>query len=209
MNPDWLEPYLAEVGRELDLGSTQLHETTNWALGVAIAAVTGLAVAGHRFPMPGTLMVVVVADVLLVRFFVRSCLAYANLHKWNRINRLAVRHMTEDNEASTTLQVLREAVDRYHLKWESPEPWWKIVKSNLKLAYGQLFAVMGGLTVYGFCLVDWDARVVGLLVLLVADLVWEALVFPRKTYLKYAGPIPGDPFAPELIPGPPGAGAQG
>lgn len=135
MKDEWLQAYLAETGREIDNASSQLHETTNWSIGVVVAAVTAVAVSETPFPTRWTLVAVAVAWILTVRFFVRSCIAYSYLSRRNKIHRMIVALRLGDDESKHgALETeLRQAIDLYDVQWKSATPLGRLLLSNLKL----------------------------------------------------------------------------
>lgn len=190
MTDDWLQAYFAEVGREIDNASTQLHETTNWSIGVVMAAVSAVAVAPGEYPNRWTLAAVAVAWVLTVRFFVRSCIAYSYLARWNKIHRSIVRIklLSGDGKRAEYEEELKQAIDIYHVQWKSATRLPALVFSNLKLGYLQLFVVNLALLAYGLLksdCADWVTWTVVVVVLV--DLVYEYWSFPSKTYLEFKG----------------------
>ncbi len=196
MTDEWTQAYLAETGREIDNASAQLHETTNWSIGVVIAAFSAIALAPDPYPTRWTLAAVGIALILVLRFFVRSCIAYSYLHRWNRIHRAIVRiHVLENNNAHPQyIKQLQESINVYHVQWHSSIRLKSLICANLKLGYLQLFIVVVGLLLYGLCNSDWrDPGPWIIATIVVIDLLYEYCVFPSKTYLKYVALSTADP----------------
>lgn len=184
----WLDTYYGEVGREIGLASSQLHDTTNWSVGITVGALTGIALSGAPYPTRMTLAVAVVALVLVTRFFVRSCLAYANLSKWSKIHRAITAYRFDGAEDKARMEdVIRNAVREYHVKWGSPLPLRRIICANLKLAYLYLFVILGAISAVGFARAQWhDPWTWAVAVGLAASIIYECAIFPFRTYLKHS-----------------------
>lgn len=75
---EFRKDYTNTINQEISNASSQLHETTNWAVAVTIGAMGGLAIA-DSFPSRWTLALLVASLILVIRFFVRSCIAYSYL----------------------------------------------------------------------------------------------------------------------------------
>jgi len=185
---EWLTNYSAQVGNEIGIASSQLHEITNWSIGIVMAVVTAVALSDKSYPQPWTLGVAVVGFMLVMRFFIRSCLSYVNLDKWNNIQRAIIQYQLSENGPGK--ERLKESVakriEQYHLKWFSPRRIRKLLWSNLKLGYVYLFAITGFLCGLGFGCSDWCKPSTWLLAcVLLAAVVYEIIIFPRKTYFKY------------------------
>jgi len=198
---DWLDKYYAEVGREIGLASNMLHNTTNWSIGVTMGAVSAIALSGRPYPQTWTLGVVVVGFILVFRFFIRSCLAYANMDKWNHIHRMITkfRFGLDGKSKEKMEQEILDCVMRYHIKWESSRKPSKIVRSNLKLGYIYLFAILGYLVIHGIAQSTWrqDQWPTWFLAsALIASLIYEFVIFPSRTYLKYTEPKDGPQSVP-------------
>jgi len=186
INNEWLDTYYAEVGREIDVASSQLHDTTNWSIGIAMAAVSTLAISERPYPDVWTFGVVVVGFVLVMRFFIRSCLAYANLDKWSKIHRLITKYRLQTGSADTDSlgRDIEEAIQQYHIEWRSPKPPWALLWSNLKLGYLYLFLVLSCLLVAGVIVGCCEPVVWVMTAAWIACVIYEVVIFPRRTYFK-------------------------
>jgi uncharacterized membrane protein len=184
----WLDIYYTEVGREIGVASSQLHDTTNWSIGITTAAVSAIALSGQPYPQVWTLGLAVVAFILLIRIFLRTCLAYANLTKWNEIHTLITRYKLADNssERQHLKNKILRSIELYHLGWQSPKPIHSILWSNLKLGYLYMFLILGFLCVWGFIQAQWNHWPTWMLLIFWgASIIYEVMIFPRKTYLYY------------------------
>lgn len=185
---EWLRAYFAETGREIDNASAQLHETTNWSIGVVIAAVTAIAVSDDPYPTRWTLAAVVVAWVLTLRFFVRSCIAYSYLARRNKIHRkiVEIQRCEDDAKKSVLQEQLKQAIDLYDVQWKSATPLGRLLWSNLKLGYIQLFLFTLALMAFGFINSDWNDWVTRVLLAVpILDTFFEVLIFPGCSYLEF------------------------
>lgn len=184
----WLDIYYTEVGREIGVASSQFHDTTNWSIGITTAAVSAIVLSDQPYPQVWTLGLAVVAFVLLIRFFLRTCLAYANLTKWSKLHRLITEYRLSDNTSKKQHlkdKILR-SIEFYHIKWQSSEPIHSILWSNLKLGYLYMFLILSFLCVWGFGQAQWDQWTTWMLFIFwSASIIYEVVIFPRKTYLCY------------------------
>jgi len=187
INEEWLDKYYAEVGREIGVASSQLHDTTNWSIGITMAAVTAVGLSAKTYPQTATLAVAVVGFTLVVRFFVRSCLAYANLDKWNNIHRQITKYrLADEGKMDQLRKTILWQIEHYHVRWESPRRIRKVIWSNLKLGYLYLFLILGLLCGIGFARSDWSSPATKMLALAcLAVIAYEAIIFPRRTYLRH------------------------
>lgn len=188
MPDEWRQAYLAEVGREIDNASSQLHETTNWSIGVVAAAISAVALATTAYPTRWTLAAVAIAWIFAVRFFVRSCIAYSYLDRWSKIRRAMVRlHLLSRDENKQAYESeFEQAIDLYDVKWKSATPLPSLIWSNLKLGYLQLFGVTLSLLLYGLFNSDSkDWMTWAVVTVVVIDLLYEIAIFPSNTYLQY------------------------
>jgi len=183
----WLDTYYAEVGREIGVASSQLHQTTNWSIGITMAAVSAIALSKGPYPQPWTMAAVVVAFILVLRFFVRSCLAYVNLDKWNKVHRAITEYRLglSSDQREACLSRIEQAISAYHIQWHSPRPIGKLLWSNLKLGYLHLFLILLALLGVGIITAPCDAVNWILLAAWAVCVVYEVILFPRKTYFKY------------------------
>lgn len=185
MKTEALQTYIAECGREIDNASAQLHEITNWSVAISIGSITGIALAPSAFPSRWTLALIAAAFIFLLRFYVRSCISFSYLVKWNRLHRLATLclQFPDTHEITNTFD---QAVLAYHIRWKSALPMWKIVWSNLKLGFLHLLAVATLALVYGLVETDWsDWFTYAVLVMITAAIAYEIYFFPTRTYLQY------------------------
>lgn len=184
----WLDIYYTEVGREIGVASSQFHDTTNWSIGITTAAVSAIVLSSQPYPQVWNLGLAVVAFVLLIRFFLRTCLAYAYLTKWSDLHTLITEYRLSDNteEKQRLKDKIIRSIELYHLKWQSPRPIRSILWSNLKLGYLYMFLILGFLCIWGFIQAKWDHETTWMLFIFwIASIINELVIFPRKTYLYY------------------------
>src|SRR6266550_7335479 len=81
----WLENLYKESGREITLAYTTLNQMKNWAIVIAGAILSGLALgsAAGTYPSKPMFVGVVIAFAFTLRFFIRAILCYINLSRWN------------------------------------------------------------------------------------------------------------------------------
>lgn len=183
---EWLLDIYYTTSLEIGSAISRLHSTLHWSAGITTAAVAVLSLSPQPYPQVWTLGAVIVAFLLCVRLFVHACLAYAALTKWNELNRLITEYELADDASEQ--QRLREkiigSVRLSHIQWRSPKPIRSVLWSTLKLGYVHMFSILSALCIRGFAQASWSQWTTwALLVLLVGSIVYEIVIFPRKTYL--------------------------
>lgn len=93
---DWIEKFYGECGREVSLAYNTLNQSNNWGI-TLITAVLATSFIGSMKVESGSLKFyyptiyhwhyIIVAWVVLLRFFVRSALALLNMYRWNSLIR--------------------------------------------------------------------------------------------------------------------------
>ncbi|MFX0170212.1 MAG: hypothetical protein ACFE89_12800 [Candidatus Hodarchaeota archaeon] len=86
MSPDWLKEYYQRVSEEKGTELIRKDSFTNWAL---ITLLGSIAIYGQfllaSFPPFIVIGALVVIFILLFRFYLRSCISYANLRRLDAI----------------------------------------------------------------------------------------------------------------------------
>lgn len=178
-NSSWLTEFYHEVGRETSLAHTVLNDYHRWSLTVAIGLLTAVALASDTVLALPALAVSLGGSLLLFRFFVRSSIAYVNLHRWNQLSRAIISYWesTNEEEAQKLKQYVDECIRVYYHEWKSPISMRKIVKDNLKLAYLWLGLILAGLIAWSWWTVRGDSRAVWLVLLWTTALAFEVYWF--------------------------------
>lgn len=141
------------AGREISLNFDTMNANLSLAAG-ALAAVLSVLGAGELFRAPKgqavpkglphlssvSLLVLALVFPLLMRFFVRTMLAYNNLLRYNRLQRAALAYL-DGRAVYEWLDLEREW---YLDRWRSPLGLWKLVWQNLEYGYLWILAVAGG-----------------------------------------------------------------
>lgn len=147
-NPS-LQAMLQYFGREAALAYNVLNTTNYWAIGLVGGLVTAVLIPG-TFPTITSWSAVVIGFIFLTRFFIRSCLPYMNLWRWNLLNQAILDTLGDDARREYHSKRLDAALDLYYYQFHSPIPRRKILWDSLKLTYLWLFAVLGSLFAWGW-----------------------------------------------------------
>lgn len=188
-----------DAGREVTQQFSTLYSNLTLASGLltALLAVLGAGelfkgssaptqlaprtIAGIPALSPVSLIVLVLVFPLLVRFLVRSMIAYNNLLRFNKIRDASWKFL----QGQSQWRDFSSTYCLYQLKWKSPETVLKSIWSNMKYGYMWLFAVFVAAIVWGFVTTTggWRFRLIAG-VALILGLGWEAwsLNNSRKRY---------------------------
>jgi len=192
---DWLENYYEQCGREIDLAFDILNANTNWAFTLISAVFTGIIVT-RVFPDFWSWSLLIFASLLTVRFFVRTCLAYNNLIRWNKfrnmINELYLFTPSEKREEYRK-EILKH-ISTYDKEWYSPLPKKSLILSNMKYGYWYLFLALGAMIIYCWFSIPkgslvaasiQGARMIGVGILGLIGLLYEIKIFHSPRYFEY------------------------
>jgi len=168
INRSWIENFYTECGREVSLAYNVLNHTNTWGITLTSAVVllaflssieTKSGVLSLHYPTLIHLYIVIICWVIMCRFFVRSCLAYTNMHRWNTLISATSKVLSLDDD-HPDLPVYQnnfiKKVKAYYYDWNSPIPQWKIIWNNLKLMYLWFFLILFALIIWGFVQIDHD-----------------------------------------------------
>lgn len=197
MNREWISKFYTECGREVSLAYNVLNYTNNWGVTlvtavIAIALVSSIDIREGdiilRYPTAVHWIVVIIAWIIMSRFFVRSCLALTNMYRWNTLIRASskVLSLPEDHaELPTFERNFCKQVKTYFYDWKSPIRQSKIAGDTLKLMYLPFFIILLVLIVWGFVVLEknwiwWVA-----LAVLVVAIAWEMRQFLTWYGLQY------------------------
>ncbi len=138
------------------LGTGEIFRAKTRLGGVPVLSVTSL-------------MVLTIALPLVVRFFIRSMIAYQNLLRFNALQIAAWRFLT----GKSVWEAFALHHEIYIEKWRSPRTLRHLMLENLKYGYFWIFAAAVVPLGWGFYLASWHwGRTVSLL-LLGGALAWE------------------------------------
>jgi hypothetical protein len=172
-----------DAGREISQAFEVLNSNMSLAAG-ALAALIAVLGAGELFggkgaatPVRGvphlssvSLIVLSSAFPFLVRFFIRSVIAYQNLIRANSLQKQAWRFLT----GAQTWAAYRFFVKLYWENWRSPDTLPRLIWANLKYGFLWIFAIAAAAIAWAFVT---SAGVSGRLAatgILLAGIGWEA-----------------------------------
>jgi hypothetical protein len=161
MNRDWLKQFYGECGREVSLAYNVLNHTNSWGV-TLVAGVLALAIIGTVRAENGNINLtyptiihwfyVIVAWIIMVRFFMRSCLALTNMYRWNTLI-YAAGAILSLPEGHKELPVFErnfiKKVKAYFYDWKSPKHRIDVVWHSLKLIYLWFFLILLALIIWG------------------------------------------------------------
>ncbi len=169
MERDWIRTFYTECGREVSLAYDVLNQTTNWGVTLTAAVLAASFVDALQpgpsgkleFLYPTTVhwFYAIVAWVVMVRFFVRSCIALVNMYRWNTLICAASKVLSlpeESPDARVYSRNLARQVKAYFYDWYSPIPRGKAIWNSLKLMYIWFFLILLVLVVWGAVQIDKD-----------------------------------------------------
>lgn len=192
---DWVKSVFQEANGEVPQAFNQLHTNINWALVLLSAILTGVVVKG-AFDLT-TFGLTIFSIILILRFFVRSCLGYVSLIRWNKIKSAVLDYLGSDsNEKPQKLETLKIIHETYSLtNWYSPLPKRKVIFSNAKF-FGLWYILPVTLiaSMYQFYILNkgfgWLMGVSGtgvfsILILGIAGITHEVNLFYDGNYFKF------------------------
>jgi len=171
MNRSWVEKFYTECGREVSLAYNTFNHTNNWGITLATGIVGIVFIAAIRsvqgevtiiYPNVAYWFVVILAWVIMTRFFIRSCLALVNMYRWNTLIYAASKLLslpTDHPQIPIFERNFAKKVKAYFYEWHSPIPLRKLVWECFRLMYIWFFLIL-------FCLVTWG------LVALYGEALW-------------------------------------
>jgi hypothetical protein len=135
--PEWLEDYYEKVNQEKNINLQRKDSFTNWAL---VTLLGFFAVYGQIFliTLPsfirfGALAVII---ILIFRFYLRSCISFADIRRQNVIRRAIEGHWIRGKPSMKRIEVLIQIFD--HECW-SPDPLRRVLWAQLKAGFLVLF----------------------------------------------------------------------
>lgn len=197
MNRSWVEKFYGECGREVSLAYNVLNHTNSWGITLT-AAVLAIGVIGtvrfengsinSTYPTVVHWFYVIVAWIIMVRFFMRSCLALTNMYRWNTLIYAASSILSlpdDDKDLPIFERNFIKKVKAYYYDWKSPRKPSNILWHSLKLMYLWFFIILLTLIIWGFVEVEksWLYLVGSLL--FVVPTALEILWFFRWEGLRY------------------------
>jgi hypothetical protein len=167
------------AGREITQAFSVMNANMALVAGTLAALLAALG-AGELFASEGrsngfpefssvSLLVLTLAYPLVVRFFIRSLIAYQNLLRFNSVQKAAWRFLASE--------ISWEAFERhqslYVHEWKSPKTLSRLIVENLKYGYFWVFAVATLPLAWAFSSADWQCAGIVAAALLLVGLGWE------------------------------------
>ncbi len=168
MERKWLEIFYKECGREVSLAYNVLNHSNSWGVTLATAALaTGVLGSGKFesgkfilfYPTVVHWFFVILAWIIMFRFFIRSALGLANMYRWNELISATskVLSLPEDHPYAPILNKnCAKKIDAYFYEWRSPRKKKYIVWRNLKLMYFWFFLIILTLFLWGLIKLEKD-----------------------------------------------------
>jgi hypothetical protein len=205
MEKQWIESFYKECGREVSLAYNVLNQTNTWGVTLGSAVLTagllGAIKVGEgniyfNYPNIYQWYFVIVAWIIMLRFFVRSALGLANMYRWNFLIKASTKVLSlpEGHMARPIfLQHLCDAIDAYFYSWKSPIKRAKLFWENLRLMYLWFFLIILVLFIWGLAKLPKNTFYWLGVAAFMVPLVVETIFFLTWNGLKYHKPDTREP----------------
>ncbi len=134
---EWLEWYYERLGEEKNVNLQRKDSYTNWAL---VTLLGFLAIYGQIYfialPSIITLAALAIAIILIFRFYLRSCISYADIRRQNLLRRAIERHWMHGKPSINRIKALIKIFD--HECW-AVDSLGRTLRSQLKAGFIVLF----------------------------------------------------------------------
>lgn len=185
MDRSWIEKFYCECGREVSLAYNTFNQANNWGITLTTGIVGIVFISAIRseqgaitiiYPNIAYWFIIILAWVVMTRFFVRSCLALMNMYRWNTLIFAASKILSlppEHPEVPIFERNFAKKVKAYFYDWRSPHPLRKILWECFRLMYIYFFLILFGLIIWGFVVLYGQTLwAIGLLLFFLPT-VWE------------------------------------
>ena len=136
-DPVWLTEYYQKVNQEKNINLQRKDSFTNWAL---VTLLGFFAIYGQLLlsPLPPFIRIGVLAVVIILifRFYLRSCISFADIRRQNVIRRAIEGHWIRGKPSVNRIEALIQIFD--HECW-SPDPLRRVLWAQLKAGFIVLF----------------------------------------------------------------------
>jgi hypothetical protein len=136
-DPEWLEDYYEKVNQEKNVNLQRKDSFTNWAL---VTLLGFFAIYGQFFlttlPLFIRVGVLAVVIILIFRFYLRSCISFADIRRQNVLRRAIEGYWIRGKPSVKRIEVLIQIFD--HECW-SPDPLRRVLWTQLKAGFLVLF----------------------------------------------------------------------
>lgn len=142
---EWLREYYQKAAEDKNVDLQRKDSFTNWAL----VSVLGLLAVYGQFPdqQPSFVLIAVtaLAIALVTRFYVHSCISYANIRKLNTIIIDIEKHWMEGKPSIDEIKKLIRTHGQ--LRWSSVSRW-KVARTQMKAGFLLLFIAPIAVLIY-------------------------------------------------------------
>lgn len=198
INRSWVQQFYQECGREVSLAYNVFNHTNSWGLTlttgiVAVVFITAIDTSGSQvtfqYPNIAYWFAIIVAWIIMIRFYVRSCLALVNMYRWNTLIYASSKILSLP-EGHANLSVFErnfiKKVKAYFYEWRSPIPRRKLVRECFRLIYIWFFIILIGLIIWGaIALYDGQMLWIGGILLFLLPTAWETYSFLTYRGFKF------------------------
>lgn len=136
-DPAWLKEYYQKVNQEKNINLQRKDSFTNWSL---VTLLGFFAIYGQFFliTLPPFIhfAALAFAIILIFRFYLRSCISFADIRRQNVIRRAIEGHWIRGKPSLQRIETLIQVFD--HECW-SPDPLRRVLWAQLKAGYLVLF----------------------------------------------------------------------
>jgi hypothetical protein len=205
MDREWIKIFYSECGREVNLAFDTFNTTNNWGLTLATVVIAATIISilkvddtTHEivflYPSFITWFIIIIAWIVMLRFFVRSCIPYVNIHRWNLLMRYISLYLSvpEDHPYAKVLkQNCIHAIKAYYFEWGNPIPMKKLIWDNLKLIYLWFILPVIFLILWGFIKLDstnylWQVGLIIFVIPTLCEFYWF-VTYPPFKYHPFSG----------------------
>ncbi|MHA2405186.1 MAG: hypothetical protein ACXADB_05000 [Candidatus Hermodarchaeia archaeon] len=180
-DPDWVEEYYEKVNQEKNINLQRKDSFTNWAL---VTLLGFFAIYGQFFlttlPPFIRIGVLVVVIILIFRFYLRSCISFADIRRQNVLRRAIEGHWIRGKPSVKRIETLIQIFD--HECW-SPDPLRRVLWTQLKAGFIVLF--LGPVVVLIYEMINLIVQFLTLLIPLDTLLMSCAILVFLLVYLLY------------------------
>jgi len=193
----WIKNFYKECGREVSLAYNVLNQSNNWGV-TLLAAILATGFIGaveinngqiiFHYPTIIHWFYIILAWIIMVRFFVRSALGLVNMYRWNTLIQASINILSlpKDDPYLKNYKIeFAKKFDAYFIKWKSPIKKRFLIWRNLVLMYFWFFLILLILFIWG--LVELEKNYlywIGISIFMISVII-EGVWFSRWKGFKY------------------------
>lgn len=179
--PEWVEEYYERINAEKTSNLIRKDGFTNWAL---ITLLGFFAIYGQLFlislPPFVNFAALAISLILIFKFYLRSCISYADIRRQNLLRRAIERHWMHGKPSLNRIKALIKIFD--HECW-AVDPLGRNLRSQLKAGFLVLF--LGPIIVLGWEILNLHIQFFTLLIPLETLLFSYAVLAFMVIYITY------------------------